>query len=127
MKKIVVVAMLAASGFYAYSSRDRLIVFGMNTLANLGNAKAQAIYGMFCYKGEGVAKDYTEAQKWFRKAADQGYAAAQYNLGMLYYEGTGVVKDHAEALRWFRKAADQGNAAARANVEMMRANGEAAP
>ena len=48
----------------------------------------------FCYgKGNGVPKDYTEAVKWYRKAAEQGNATAQSNLGHRYYNGEGVAKD----------------------------------
>ena len=58
--------------------------------------------------GRGVAQDYAEAMRWYRKAADQGNAVAQYNLGGLYENGRGVAQDYAEAMRWYRKAADQG-------------------
>ena len=63
--------------------------------------------------GRGVAKDYAEAVRWYRKAAEQGNANAQYNLGLMYEEGLGVAKDGAEAMRWFRKAAEQGYAKAK--------------
>jgi TPR repeat protein len=62
-----------------------------------------------CYQnGQGIAKDDTEAVKWYRKAADKGNATAQFNLGMCYKNGIGTSKDESEAARWFRKAADQG-------------------
>jgi TPR repeat protein len=32
----------------------------------------------------GVAQDYGEAMRWYRKAADQGNASAQTNIGWLY-------------------------------------------
>jgi uncharacterized protein len=35
---------------------------------------------LYC-EGNGIPQDYTEAVKWFRKAADQGYAEAQGRLG----------------------------------------------
>ena len=35
-------------------------------------------------KGQGAPQNYTEAVKWFRKAAVQGYAGAQFNLGVMY-------------------------------------------
>jgi TPR repeat protein len=35
-------------------------------------------------KGQGLAQDYAEALKWYRKAADQGNADAQYGLGGMY-------------------------------------------
>ncbi len=61
-------------------------------------------------------KNYTEAVKWYRKAAEQGYADAQCNLGYCYKQGNGVTKDYAEAVKWFRKAAEQGDAVAQLNL-----------
>ena len=61
-------------------------------------------------------KNYTEAVKWYRKAAEQGYASAQCNLGDCYKQGNGVTKDYAEAVKWFRKAAEQGDAVAQLNL-----------
>ena len=52
--------------------------------------------------------NYTEAVKWYRKAADQGDAIAQYQLGRCYYNGEGVQQDYAEAIKLYRKAAEQG-------------------
>ncbi len=40
--------------------------------------------------GRGVAQDYAEAARWYRKAAEQGDAGAQHNLGLLYAKGVGV-------------------------------------
>ncbi len=61
--------------------------------------------------GQGVATNYVEAVKWFRKAAEQNYAQAQCNLGVCYAMGQGVAKDEAEAVKWYRKAAEQNYAA----------------
>jgi TPR repeat protein len=60
----------------------------------------------------GVEQDYTEAAKWFRKAADQGNIKGQHDLGVRYYLGQGVQVDYVEAMKWFRKAAEQGDAEA---------------
>jgi TPR repeat protein len=57
-------------------------------------------------------KDYVEAAKWFRKAAEQGEAEAQYYLGRLYEKGQGVTEDNQQAVQWYRKAAEQGHAQA---------------
>jgi TPR repeat protein len=57
-------------------------------------------------------KNYTEAVKWFRKAAEQGNTNSQMQLGSLYYIGEGVPQDYAESMKWYRKAAEQGDAAA---------------
>jgi TPR repeat protein len=61
-------------------------------------------------------KDYAEAMRWYRKAADEDNADAQNKIGALYANGWGMALDYAEAMRWFRKAADQGNAAAQNNI-----------
>ena len=61
-------------------------------------------------KGQRYAdeKNYVEAVKWFRKAAEQGLASGQYNLGVCYMNGNGVAKNPYEAVTWYRKAAEQG-------------------
>ena len=69
------------------------------------------------YHGEGVPKDYVEAAKWYRKAAEQELAIAQFNLGWIYENGEGVPKDMAEATKWYRKAAEQGDADAKEWLE----------
>ena len=73
---------------------------------------AQFGLGMKYCSGEGAPQDYTEALKWYRKAAEQGHALAQFILGDIMYYGKGVPKDYTEALKWCRKAAEQGNAPA---------------
>jgi hypothetical protein len=57
-----------------------------------------------------VAQSYTEAAKWYRKAAEQGHAEAQVQLGVLYSNGLGVAANTAEATKWLLKAAEQGHA-----------------
>ena len=68
-------------------------------------------------------QDYTEAMRWFRKAADQGNADAPLKIGVLYGNGWGVAEDDAEAMRWFRKAADQGNTGAQVSIGWAYGNG----
>jgi TPR repeat protein len=74
-----------------------------------------------------VSRDYGEAIKWYRRAADQGYHQAQHNLGVMYYNGYGLSPDYAEAAKWFRKAALQGNELAQYNLGLMYANGRGLP
>jgi TPR repeat protein len=81
-----------------------------------GDRGAQRDLAMAYGEGEGVAQDYAEAAKWFRKAAELGDMLSQFATGSNYEQGKGVAKDLAEALRWYRKAADQGYARAQFNV-----------
>jgi TPR repeat protein len=74
--------------------------------------------------GQGVAQDYVEAARWYRKAADQGNALAEFDLAEKYNVGQGVPQDYAEASRWFLKAAEHGSAAAQFTLGMMYAKGQ---
>ena len=54
-------------------------------------------------------KDYAEAMRWYRKAADQGDTGGQYAVGVLYENGWGVRRNLEQAIQWWRKAAEAGN------------------
>ena len=53
-----------------------------------------------------VPQDYSEAMKWYQKAAGSGDSDAMYNIGVLYDNGQGVQRDFSEALKWYQKAAE---------------------
>ena len=96
------------------------------TLANAGDAEAQAHIGYMTYQGEGVAVDKAKAVQWYRKAAAQGNRDAQYNLAVAYGFGDGVTRNDAEALLWYRRAAEQGSAVAQYSLGVSYALGEGA-
>jgi TPR repeat protein len=75
-------------------------------VAEQGDAEAQLKVARYYY----CKKDYAEAIKWFRRAAEQEQADAQVALGNIYFSGEAVPKDAVEAVTWHRKAAEQGNA-----------------
>jgi len=72
--------------------------------AEAGDAIAQLNMGIRYGKGEGVAQDWVEAAKWFRRAAEQGDKAAMRNLGLCYENGKGVPQNEEEAKKWYKKA-----------------------
>lgn len=80
--------------------------------AALGNAQAEFALGNTYYSGLGVPKDYGEAMRWYRKAADQESGVwslmAQNAIGWMYLHGEGVPKNPDEAVRWYRKTIDKG-------------------
>jgi TPR repeat protein len=88
---------------------DRKLFEQVKVKAEMGDAEAQRNLGEFYFRGVGIAKDNTEAVKWYRKAADQNDDRAQVSLGICYDIGIGVVEDKAEAVKWYRKAAEQNN------------------
>ncbi len=66
-------------------------------LAIRGDATAMCILGEAYRTGNQVEKNFEEAFKWFRLAADQGDADAWLNLGFAWESGEGVPRNHAEA------------------------------
>jgi TPR repeat protein len=87
--------------------------------AKKGNAEAQNDLGTAYLFGRGVPKDYEEAVKWYRKAAEQEFVIAQFHLGLMYSNGNGVpegYEDYEEAAKWYRKAAEQGLVHAQYNI-----------
>jgi TPR repeat protein len=54
-------------------------------------------------------KNYAEAFRLYRQAADFGDSNGLNNMGLMFLRGQGVTKDYSEAERHFRKAADAGN------------------
>ena len=49
-------------------------------LAAKGHAKTQYKLGLMYKRGRGIARDYGEVVKWFRKAAGQGAVSEQIGL-----------------------------------------------
>jgi TPR repeat protein len=91
--------------------------------ASGGDPGAQYRLGVIYERGRGVAQDYAEAERWYRKSAVQGFAQAQNNLGHLYEIGHGVPQDYGEAMKWYRKSAEQGYGLAEVNVGNMYLHG----
>ena len=91
--------------------------------AENGDAGAQFAEGNKYFSGEGIARDFGEAAKWYRQAAEQGEKHAEYALGRMYDRGEGVAKDFHEAAKWYRKAAEQGISDAQASLGILYQNG----
>jgi TPR repeat protein len=95
------------------SEADRKLLADVRAKAEKGDAQSQYELARAFYLGElGVAQDYVQAVKWYRKAAEQNLGYAQYDLGLCYFAGAGVAKNYVEAVKWVRKAAEQGLASA---------------
>jgi len=55
-----------------------------------------------------VPRNYEEAAKWYRVAADQGDYSAQKELCQMYVAGRGVPQDYEEAEKLFKQLLDRG-------------------
>lgn len=78
-----------------------------------GCAEAQNYLGSWYENGEnGLAVDYQEAFRWYKKAAEQGYDLAQINIGHLFDYGLGVKENKREAVKWYKRAASKNNVSA---------------
>ena len=112
---------------YSFDITEKNIEKNVNALKILavgGDAVAQFNLGVCYSNGLGVAQNYAEAVKWYRKAAVQGQAQAQNNLGVCYKNGQGVAQNYAEAVKWYRKSAEQGYAGAQFNLGLCYHNGQ---
>jgi TPR repeat protein len=57
------------------------------------------------HDGLGVTRNYTEAARWFQRAAYGGLAVSQEALGLMYTRGLGVPQDFVLAHMWLNLAA----------------------
>jgi len=87
--------------------------------ANDGRAWAQSDLGSLYEDGLVLKKDYDDAVKWDRLAAEQGYPGAQTNLGLMYARGRGVTASRSTAVEWFQRAAKQGDSVAQRNLKAL--------
>ena len=80
--------------------RERLLESALK-----GDADAQFELGKNYETGRiGLPKDLTQAEHWYREAAEQGDPYAEASLGLLYQFGKGVTTDRVKALMWFEIA-----------------------
>lgn len=106
--QLLTAAMLSAAFIPAHADIDPETM----EAARKGDRDAQYIVGAiyeYGNPGYGIKVNYTEALKWYMKAAHQGDPDAQQALGNMFIEGKGVNKDYVEAMDWCSKSADQNN------------------
>lgn len=77
--------------------------------------------------GYGVKQDFTEALKWYQKAANLGSALAEYNLGIMYEKGIGTNADFKLAAEFYKKSANQNFKLAQFNLGLFYEKGLGVP
>lgn len=77
--------------------------------ADCGHLQAAYEYGMLCFRPNGrFRKNFRNAEKYLKLAADGGIVGAQYILGFMYRSGH-VRKDIMKAIEYLEKARAQGH------------------
>jgi uncharacterized protein len=74
-----------------------------------------------------LRKDYAQAYRQWKSAAEAGNPEAQFDLAVLYAQGLGVARDLGTAMRWYGSAAEQGNAQAQFALGQIYSRGWGAP
>lgn len=95
--------------------------------ARENDPNAQEIAGRIYFTGSCVSVDYSEATRWYRKAAEQGHVDSQCSLAINYKNGFGVEKDLEKAKDWFLKSASGGSTFAMFSLAEMYRNGNGVP
>lgn len=73
--------------------------------AQNGDSSAYGWVGFFYYEGKSVARNYSEAIKWLKKAAENGDSWCYAYLGSSYFE----LQNYQEAVTWLKKAVNNGD------------------
>lgn len=81
--------------------------------AERGDTKAAALLGSAYVVGAGVPKDFAEAQRWLKIAADSGVPFGLFSLAAMYNNSQILPVNKEEGQRWMVKAADAGFAIAK--------------
>ena len=98
-----------------------------NPLAPEDDVRSLLLLASKYYHGEGVQRDYKEAVRLYRLAAEQGNPEAQRTLGDMYDRGLGVASSDAESVRWYRLAAEQQDAEAQKSLGLAYYMGRGVP
>jgi len=68
----------------------------------------------------GLPRDLTQAEHWYREAAEQGEPFAQASLAILYGFGKGVTPDLVQAFMWYELATEHTTGGDKATIAEMR-------
>lgn len=85
--------------------RSRLIY---EYLAAIGDTNGQAALGLLYLRGFGVTRDYSVAESWLLKAANQGSKEAAALLATLYTFQNNAARKDEDAYKWAKIAAEAG-------------------
>ncbi len=89
----------------------------MVTYAEDRSCITQFELGELFHKGDPRSRDFYEAFRWYKTAAENGSRQAQHRLGMMYARGQGVEQNYARSYAWCKVAAFQQSRRARRKLK----------
>jgi putative methionine-R-sulfoxide reductase with GAF domain len=108
-----------AHAFEPKSVTDADTLEQLRQLAERGDPSGEYALGARYAFGDGVGQNYSEAVRWFFRAAEQGHVISQATLGAYYMAGRGVTMDLSKAYFWAYVARAGGDAGSKLRVEML--------
>jgi hypothetical protein len=105
--------------FEAKSVSDAATLEQLRKLADRGDPSGEYALGARYAFGDGVGQSYSEAVRWFFRAAEQGHVISQATLGAYYMAGRGVSVDLSKAYFWAYVARAGGDTGSKLRVEML--------
>jgi TPR repeat protein len=94
------------------------------TLADKGDANAEALLGKAYYEGVGEPRSFPMALKWLDKAVAQDNADAMFILGLMNEHGDGMIQNVTKAQDLFDRAAAKGQRYAALEAQALRVGAE---
>lgn len=101
------------------SVSDAATLEQLRQLADRGDPSGEYALGARYAFGDGVGQNYSEAVRWFFRAAEQGHVISQATLGAYYMAGRGVSVDLSKAYFWAYLARAGGDTGSKLRVEML--------
>lgn len=125
MRKIVICIVICCLSFMCAVPAVSMTINELQRQAQRGDAEAQYYLAVMYLSGVNVRQNYSEGQKWLRKAADQGHEDALCLLGLCYYDGDmGFRRNYAQAAKYLAPAANKGYVEAQFALADLYFNGE---
>jgi TPR repeat protein len=95
-----------------FPQMDALAAEVFTASAKKGDVDSYAALGNMYARGVHFKKDYEEAYKWLKLAADSDHPTAMFELAKFYIEGYGIPKDEEKAMKLLIRSSELGEPSA---------------
>lgn len=120
---LILLSPIASAEDTAKPDPYKVYIAKLSASAEKGDAQSQVCLGAAMASGMNGSQDFSKANEWYEKAADQGYPEGKRRLGQMYEYGLGVKQDAAKAGAIFQGLVDQGYMPAGVDMALRYENG----